>query len=360
MALLDLPPKESTGELFGRDAEVQELTRLIEARRWAVVLGGRMIGKTSLVKAVQARLRRPGAYVNLWGIRSIHGLLEGLVQGLNASRSLRSRLLGAAARVDGLTLGPVGLSLSGKRPPLATVSALLDLLGRETKECLIVLDEVQELAPNSGQLLKLLGRIFNTRTNVVFVFTGSVYGLTKVLLEPSARSPLYGRAPVALRLSPFSRERAAEFLRLGTREFGLQLSPEEIGMAVDGPLDGTPGWLTLYGNHLVVRKLSPARALAETIREGKRVAADELRHFFGGRVRSLYWPALKATAVGSGFAAVRAEMAREAGGPVNNGTVARVLHGLEAALLVEQEEGVYRIVDPMVRTYVMTAKEVPS
>jgi uncharacterized protein len=181
-----------------------------------------------------------------------------------------------------------------------------------------------------------------------------------VLLEPSSRSPLYWRAPVALRLGPFSRETAAEFLRTGIRQFGMRLSPDEIGMAVDGPLDGTPGWLTLYGNHLTVRKLSPSRALAETVREGKRVAADELRHFFGGRVRSLYWPALKATAVGAGWSAVQNEMEREARGPVNNGTVARVLHGLEAAMLVTQQEGLYRISDPMVRTYVMEAKREPG
>lgn len=359
MALLDLAPKENAGELFGREAEVRELTRLVEARRWAVVLGGRMIGKTSLVKVVQRRLKRPGAYVNLWGVRSIHGLLEALVQGLNDSRSLRSRLLGAAHRVDGITLGPVGLSLAGPRPPLATVGSLLDLIGRETKDCLLVLDEVQELAPNAGLLLKLLGNIFNTRPNVVFVFTGSLYGLTRVLLEPVSSSPLYGRAPVALHLGPFRREQAEEFLRTGARERGVHLRPADVSMAIDGPLDGTPGWLTLFGNHLVVRHLSPARALSETVREGTKVVRDELRHFLERRVRSLYWPALKAIALGAGWGTIQEYMARESGAPVNNGTVGRVLHGLEAASLIEREGGLYRISDPMARSFVLESRGPP-
>ncbi len=52
MPLFSLQPKETTEELFGRDNEIEELIRLIRARRWVAVLGPRMVGKTSLVKAV--------------------------------------------------------------------------------------------------------------------------------------------------------------------------------------------------------------------------------------------------------------------------------------------------------------------
>ena len=58
MALFDLGPKDSPEALFGRQREVAELTRLVRARRWVVVLGPRMVGKTSLVKAVRNRLNR--------------------------------------------------------------------------------------------------------------------------------------------------------------------------------------------------------------------------------------------------------------------------------------------------------------
>jgi AAA+ ATPase superfamily predicted ATPase len=353
--LFDLAPKESEAALFGRDGEVAELTRLVEARRWVVVLGPRMVGKTSLVKAVRNRLRRPGAYVNLWGVRSVQGLVEGLISGLNESVSLRTRLTRSARHIEGFSAGPSGLAVSASRPPLKTAWDLLDLLGSEKRDCLVVLDEVQELSSNAGALLKLLGNIFNTRPNIAFVFTGSLAGLSRTLLDPSTASPLYGRAPVPISLGPFDRPTSARFLERGAHELGVKLSSGDLDAALAGPIDGTPGWLTLYGNHLAVRRISPARALSETIREGKKAAEAELAHFLIGREAPLYWPALKAIATGAAWGVVRQYMGRASGETVNDGTVLRVIRALESNFLVRQVEGTYGLVDPMMRAYVLDA-----
>ncbi|MCI4363887.1 MAG: ATP-binding protein [Thermoplasmata archaeon] len=360
MSLFDLAPKESSSALFGRDAEAKELTRLVEARRWVVVLGPRMVGKTSLVKAVRNRLKRPGAYVNLWGVRSVQGLVEGLISGLNESASLRARLVRAARRVDGFTAGPSGLSLAAPRAPLRTAWDLLDLLGTEKRDCLVVLDEVQELSATSGALLRLLGNVFNTRPNIVFVFTGSLVGLSRTLLEPTMASPLYGRAPVAMSLGPFDRGTSAKFLAEGATEQRISIPPAAMEAALDGPLDGTPGWLTLYGNHVAVRRLSPDQALQETVREGKKVAAAELASFLANHDARLYWPALKAIATGASWASVRDYVSRGAGGRVNDGTVLRVLRALESSYLVRHAEGRYELVDPMVLAYVLEAGRAPA
>ncbi len=360
MALFDLTPKESTEALFGRDREITELTRLIRSRRWVVVLGPRMVGKTSLVKAVRARLRRPGAYVNLWGVRSVQGLVEGLISGLNESPSLRARLVRAARHVGGITAGPSGLGIAVSRPPLKTAWDLLDLLGTENKDCLVVLDELQELSANAGALLKLLGNVFNTRPNISFVFTGSRVGLSRTLLEPTTASPLYGRAPVPLTLGPFNRSTSAQFLTRGAREAGVTLSPEEVASALDGPLDGTPGWLTLYGSHIVVEKQPHGRALAETIREGKKAAEADLGRFLAPRETGLYWPALKAIAVGAGWGTIRESISRSTGEDVNDGKVQRVVQALMSSFLARQVDGRYEIVDPMVRTYVLEAVKPPK
>jgi hypothetical protein len=339
MTLFDLAPKESEEALFGRDREVAELTRLIEARRWVVVLGPRMVGKTSLVKAVRNRLHLPGAYVNLWGVRSVQGLVEGLISGLNESATLRSRLTRAARRIDGFSAGPTGLAISAARPPLKTAWDLLDLLGSEKRPCLVVLDEVQELSSNAGALLKLLGNVFSTRPNIVFIFTGSLAGLSRTLLEPATTSPLYGRAPISFPLEPFDRQTSSQFLLRGTREQHVTLSREEIANALDGPLDGTPGWLTLFGNHVAVQRLPPVRALSETIREGKKAAEAELAHFLETRDASLYWPALKAIASGAGWGMVRDFIGRSSGELVNDGKVQRVIRGLESNYLVRRWSG---------------------
>jgi uncharacterized protein len=359
MPLFDLAPKESSGALFGREREVAELSRLVAARRWVVVLGPRMVGKTSLVKAVRNKMRRPGAYVNLWGVRTVQGLVEGLISGINESASLRARLVRAARRMDGISAGPSGLALNAPRRPLKTAWDLLDLLGTEPRDCLVVLDEVQELSSNAGALLKLLGNVFNTRPNVTFVFTGSLVGLSRTLLEPSAASPLYGRAPVSMDLTPFDRSTAEAFLLRGSNEAGLDLSHGEIATALAGPLDGTPGWLTLFGNHLAVQGLSPARALSETVREGKKVAESEVAHFLTNRDSSIHWPALKAMAVGASWSTIREYIGKATRGAVNDATVLRVVRSLEAAYIAHHVEGVYRIVDPMVRAYVAEAGRPP-
>jgi AAA+ ATPase superfamily predicted ATPase len=357
--LFDLAPKESSSALHGRQGELDELTRLIEARRWVVVLGPRMVGKTSLVKAARNRLHRPGAYVNLWGVRTVQGLIEGLIAGMNESASLRARLVRAARRVDGISAGPNGLSLTAAHHPLKTAWALLDLLGTEAGDCLVVLDEVQELSSNSGALLKLLGNIFNTRPNVVFVFTGSLVGISKTLLDPAADSPLYGRSPASMTLGSFDRATSEDFLVRGSRAAGIQLEPSQLSSALDGPLNGTPGWLTLYGNHLTVGKLSPDRALAKTIEEGKKVAESEIEHFLYGRDPALYWPALKAMALGAPWGVVREYVSRSIGSEVNDAVIHRIVHALEASYLTKREEGTYRIEDPMVRAYVSGAKRPP-
>jgi uncharacterized protein len=359
MSLFDLAPKESREALFGRDREFAELTRLVEARRWVVVLGPRMVGKTSLVKALRARLHHPGAYVNLWGVKSVQGLVEGLISGLNESATLRARLLRASRRVDGFTAGSTGLAVTASRPPLKSAWDLLNLLGTEKGDCLVVLDEVQELSANAGALLKLLGNVFNSRPNIVFVFTGSLVGLSRTLLEPTTASPLYGRAPVSLVLGPFDRPTGAAFLRRGAEEAGVRLSSEEAASALDGPLDGTPGWLTLYGNHVAVQRLSPQRALAETIREGKKAAEADLARFLVSRDASLYWPALKAIATGASWGTVREYMGRSSGENVNDGKVQRVLRGLEASYIAHLTEGRYELIDPMVGVYVRDAVRPP-
>jgi len=359
MALFDLAPKESPDALFGRDREVAELTRLIAARRWVVVLGPRMVGKTSLVKAVRARLRRPGAYVNLWGVRSVQGLVEGLIGGINDSATLRARLVRAARRLDGFSAGPSGISLSGSRPPLRSAWDLLNLLGAENRDCVVVLDEVQELSSNSGNLLKLLGNVFNTRPNVVFVFTGSLVGLSRTLLEPTNVSPLYGRAPVSLTLQPFDQSTSRDFLHRGAAESGIELSLEDVSEAISGPLDGTPGWLTLYGNHVAVQKLSPRRALTETIQEGKKAAQADIARFLVPREVSLYWPALKSIATGASWGSVREYMSLGTGEDVNDGKVQRVIKALESNYIVRRVEDRYECVDPMVRTYLLEAANPP-
>ncbi len=353
--LFDLNPKDSVRSLYGRENELKEVTRLTASGRWVAILGPRMVGKTSLIKVAAKELEKhTTVYVNLWGIRSAHGLLSSLVNGLNSSRGLVQRIRDGAQHVKGLSIGPSGISLATTEKPLRTISELLDTLGRYRGGIVIALDEVQELSPFSAQLLKLLANIFNTHPKMVFIFTGSMFGLMKTLLEPSSTSPLYGRAPAKLYLKPFERDTSLRFLRKGFEEYHRKVSEVHLEEAVER-LDGLSGWLALYGNNVAVSGMSQKKALEETFVEGSKVTKDELEHFLLGRARESHIAALKASAISSRWSEIKEAIQTARGTPVNDATVRNVVNELQASMLITEESGVYRVVDPMLRSVLLSS-----
>jgi AAA+ ATPase superfamily predicted ATPase len=74
-------PKETPKELFGREKELDEIIRLVKAKRWIALLGLRMVGKTSLIKTANKKLENAGikaVYVNLWSAKRTLGLMKAL------------------------------------------------------------------------------------------------------------------------------------------------------------------------------------------------------------------------------------------------------------------------------------------
>ena len=269
MPLFDLRPKDDRRALFGRDVELRNLGRLIEEGRWSVLLGPRMVGKTSLAKATARQSGRPTIYVNLWGARGTEGLLSAFLNGVNANRTLLRRVRGALRRVTGISVAGTGVTLGPTPRPMGTMADLVSVIGEESGRSLIILDEVQELAAISGSLLKVLANVFNSHPGVVFLFTGSYFGILRTLLDPSADSPLYGRPPARVPLDPFDRPTSIAFLERGLREYGRSADRDGLASAVDRSLDGIPGWLTLFGNRLVFVLLSLREAERSTVDEGR-------------------------------------------------------------------------------------------
>jgi uncharacterized protein len=360
MSLFDLAPKDTRRALHGRDSELETLVRLIDHRRWSVILGPRMVGKTSLAKAGAAQSRRTGIYVNLWGAKGTLGLVNGLLHGINESQSLVKRLRAGLQRVKGVSVGGTGISFTPDSRPLRTVADIVNLLGEEAGQSVVILDEVQELAASSGALLKVLANVFNTHPNVVFVFTGSYFGLLRTLLQPSADSPLLGRPPARIQLEPFDRATSIGFLERGFAEFGLRTDRESLGQLVDRSLDGIPGWLTLYGSNVAVQGMSPASAERSTIHEGENVVRGELVHFLKPRDSAMFWTALRRLTVSTTWTELRDALSAERGSPVNDNSVGSVIRALRDANLVGEEHHQYAIRDPMVRAFVRETRRAPT
>jgi AAA+ ATPase superfamily predicted ATPase len=353
MSLFNLNPKESPKELFGREQELEDLIRLIRARRWVALIGPRMVGKTSLLKAAGAILMRQNikvVYVNLWGAKGTNDFLKALARALNEEKSIIHKI--KSIQIEGATIGSNGISITLSKKPMATLWDLLDAIGRQKEHYVIQLDEVQELIAISGRLLKVLANLFNTHPNITFVFTGSMFGLMKTLLEPDSTSPLYGRSPAILKVQPFDEEHSKHFLEKGFIDCGIAFSSGIINGAVER-LDGIPGWLTLYGNKVCVQRLSHKKALEETTTEAFRIVNDELEHFFQNRDRQAYLAALKAAAAFSSWTEIKGAVSIAKGSLVNDATVYRIIEGLKAAMLLQQEKGRYRVEDPMLRSLLL-------
>ncbi len=238
---------------------------------------------------------------------------------------------------------------------MTTTWDLLTAIGREAGNCVIELDEVQELTVISGHLLKLLANVFSMYPNVVFVFTGSMFGLMKTLLEPGSSSPLYGRSPAKLYLRPFNNEQARGFLRKGFQEYDVEVS-ETLRDEVVEKLDGVPGWLTLYGNNIAIRRLHHKDAFNETVSEGLKIVKDELEHYLEGRDRAGHISALKAAATAARWTEIKGAVEIGKGSTVNDATIYNILESLKAAMLIKEEKEVYRVDDPMMRTLLLTTK----
>ncbi|WP_291767074.1 AAA family ATPase [Caldivirga sp. UBA161] len=341
--LFSLYPKESRGELFGRDEELDYIKRQVHAGNWIIVTGQRMIGKTSIVKVALNELSSEGfraMYINLQGVNSLKTLLHLMIN--EANKSMLFKDIDASVN---LTIGPLGITVKRGARPMTTLLEYLLSIKRDT---VIALDEVQELAAASPQLLKIMGNVHSSNPRIHFILTGSYVGLVKALLEPSSTSPLYGRPPVEVKLRPFTQDQSKAFLMRGFSELGVNFNEYE---RVISELDGITGWLTLFGNLHGVRGLSIDDALNRVIEDGAKIMVSELNNFLKGRVnRRLYLAVLEALRHVDRWIDIKAYVSYLIRQEVDDRVLANALTALIKYNLIEKYgEGRYRLIDPILK-----------
>jgi hypothetical protein len=101
--------------------------------------------------------------------------------------------------------------------------------------------------------------------------------------------------------------------------------------------------------------------MEETVSEGLKIVRDELDHYLKGRNRPAHLAALKACATSARWSEVKGaiDARRRNRSPVNDATVHNVLESLKAAMLINEqpeENGVYRVGDPMLRLLLLTTR----
>lgn len=354
--LFDLHPKDSTESLFGRNSEISDLLKHLENRRWVALLGTRMVGKTSLVKVVKDELRKKGVealYINLWGITTISGLLDGLTYSINASPRLYKDVKQFLSRINGINIGSLGVSIKHQEKPVSQFWKILSVLGKHSKHLIIILDEVQELGLVTSHLTKLLANIFSTYPTITFCFTGSYFGLVKSLLEPNPESPLYGRNPVRFTIAPFNQNTARNFLLSGFQESKRSISADNIEEVIT-KFDGLPGWLTLYGNSITISNLTHQQALKYTEKQALKVQQQSLKHFLQGKNSHLYLNALKIIATNASWSDVKRGLKIRIGKDINDASIKNLLDKLQASFYIKKSASLYQIIDPTLRKFLLS------
>ncbi len=323
-------PCRSRRELFDREEELNQLVKALKSNVWVAILGPRMAGKTSLAY-VGANLLEDFSvvYVDLRGTYTMKKAAERILNSLP-----QSKLESLLERIKGIRIGKFGIELKD-----SSAVDVMERLFSELHNGIVILDEVQDVIYGVNHFLNLLARIRNSKRDINFVFTGSSIGLMRSLLEPSPKSPLYGRTPIKIELKPWDFKTAYAFLEKGLRECNVDYTGSEISETIN-ELGTLPGWLNFYGLRRCLGK-SHEKALEESTTEGVKVAKMELENLLKNRPA---WArlVLRSLAFGARWHEMLELGASKAG-------LLKFLKTLQNLYLISKEGEVYRISDPIYR-----------
>jgi len=264
MKLFDTKPKTDPKFLYGREKELELLVQYLKQKDWIVLLGPRRIGKTSLAKCAVTKLGYKSVLIDA---RENNNFEESLIKSLKTYES--SINVEAEVKIPRL---PVSLKIDYNRK---FSSQDLDILLKKIGRLIILVDEAQWLH-NPRRVNMLLSYLYDRYYDkITFIITGSMIGVMKSIVDPGARSPLYGRAITKMEVKRWASSVSIGFLKSGTREVGLEMD-DKTAVLIEDKLDGLPGWLTLFGYNYSHMK-NPNAALTETIKEAKKVVSEEMK-----------------------------------------------------------------------------------
>lgn len=268
-------------DFFGRGDELARLEKLVDdlvdqsTPRWMAILGQRKIGKTSLVREIERRVRRPGVtfvVMDLFerlpitaevfrtcALRTLDALL-GTEVGLSveqivrrpeyASRVLASPSIAAlpaqtrdlVAQLPTMDLDADGIAWCLRLPEL--LAHALD------HHVVIAWDEFQELASLSGSrkggdLLATMRSVWQQHVRVAYWVSGSAPSMLRELVA-STHSPFFMHFDI-MELEPFSERDAIALLRSASDS----LLDEAMARRLYSTVGGHPFYLQVCGEELL-------------------------------------------------------------------------------------------------------------
>lgn len=336
--LFDPAPKDDPRFLYWRDRELGELVSLLGKGEWVVLLGPRRVGKTSLALSAASSMKIPAVAIDSRIDADFSRALTG-----QFSKNARTAVGG------NISVPQVGIGFSYSRESL---NSTLDSLLSSAKKTLVILDEAQWLN-NPRRVNMILSHIFDYHHDrVTFIITGSAVGVMRSIVDPGARSPLYGRSITQIRVGRWmDSSTGIGFLREGCRQNGMPFKEEEMAGVADR-LGGMPGWLTIFGHQYAISG-NTKKALQTVRAQAMRIVREELENV--SKV-AMGWERELAILTEIGEEGKRFSELQDRFN-MGNAPLSRNLQMLIRLEYVEKDaKGMYVISDPMVREYLKRSK----
>ena len=329
-------PKSTLEEVFDRKEEIEQLGFLLRNHEWAIILGPRMAGKTSLALAVSNSVGRRVVYVDLMGVRGARDLVGRVY--FSMPRGFLDRIR-ENLELIGVRIGPT--SLEFKVRPTVALETMMRSICEET---IVVLDEAQELRYGLNHFVAVLHNLLNSCPTLSIIFTGSAIGLMRTLLNQKGRQPLAGRRPTEIVLKPWEEEIARRYLSEGLEGCGVKPKADEVAQVIR-EMGTLVGWLNIYGVNRCTRPHDHEGALRDAIEEAIGIALGELKSASEGSGWRI--GALKLMYSGATWTDLLSRT------QVSTETLSNFLNRLEGLFILRKEERNYLIQDPIYRRAVM-------
>jgi len=350
--LFDPLPKKDKNDLYNRETELEKFKTTITYSSLIIIQGLRRTGKTSFMNVALQESQQPYIILDMRGL-SFNPSQADLVKKLESAfnqldRKWLTRLISTLKQINGVSLlgNSISLDWSKKGVDLATYFDQINSWAKENgSRFILAFDEVQ-LIRGDKQILNLFAHIFDYNQNICIVVTGSEIGLLfDFLALDDPESPLFGRHYTEITMRNFSENESKEFLRKGFDQINLNPPDAVLDHAVN-KLNGTAGWLTLYGARCRDQNEATMNLVDAVVIEGGKLARSEANKIV--KYSQRYGVVLNHLAnVGTAtWTQIKSILEAREGRTLANSTVSAILNKLVKISLV-QKNGAYAIPDPL-------------
>lgn len=327
-------------DLFDREKELEDLHNNLDVPIM-VITGVRRIGKSSILNVFLNEISYPSIVLDLRALKNNYGLKEFyeiLSQGIS---SKLEKLIDIIKNITAIRIAGNEIEIKWRGKDALNLTSFFDHLNR--KRIIIAFDEAQKLrGPRSNEILNAIAHSYDYNKNVSFIFTGSEVGLLYDFLKMNdASSPLYGRYYYNLTVERFPKDVSKGFLISGFKEYNMSVTEEDLEEAISF-FDGIPGWLTFYGNEVVMglKRFDVIKEMAVNL------AKNELESLIKTRGSKRYATVLHGIALGeNSWSRIKRYAEEREKTTISSSILSNILGTLEELSIIKN----YEFIDPVYR-----------